>query len=218
MAAATRSSSPLADGLCQVGLGGQEGYIKALISVDESPCGPQGLITGDVGSTSQSPAPTAGLWSKIYGGSLVDIINLENGGTPSAITGPALHTEDSSGFYDESETRQRSAATSWSRLSFLGTPTSTEGLPPEVWTVALHVRVPASRLQPAPLRYLQGNKSGLCGRSDSSPAIWSSSATLRAGKAAPRGHYIGNNEFVPLLGSSGNTSAQTASRGLLYGY
>ena len=212
----------LADGWCQVDWEGQEGYIKAdYLSVDGIPLvDPQGLITGDVVNLRSAPGTDSSVLSKIYGGSLVDIITLENGWYAVSHNGTSGYIrEDYLRIYDESETAGSAIGGDIveTALSFLGTPyvyggASARGFDCSGFTMyvfSLHgYSLPHSATS-------QWNNSGTyVERSDLQPGdlVLFCDPSRSNGKACSHvGIYIGNNEFVHASSGSSGKYVRTNS-------
>jgi len=69
------------DDWCLVEWNGEEGYVKAdYVSVDGIPLiDPRGLITGNCVNVRSAPSTDSGVVTKVYAGSLVDLISFEDG-------------------------------------------------------------------------------------------------------------------------------------------
>lgn len=71
----------ITDGWCEMDWAGQYGYVKAdYVSVDGIPLvDPRGVVTGDCVNVRDTASTDGGIVTKVYAGSIVDLIALENG-------------------------------------------------------------------------------------------------------------------------------------------
>lgn len=79
----------VADEWCQVSYNGLDGFVKAdYVSVNGIPLvDPQGIITGDCVNVRSLPTTDGVVLTKLYGGSLVDLISLEDGWYAVSVNG-----------------------------------------------------------------------------------------------------------------------------------
>lgn len=211
----------LAEGWCQVDWDGQEGYVKAdYLSVDDIPLvDPQGVITGDCVNLRSAPGTDSSVLAKVYAGSLVDIITLEDGWYAVSYNGTNGYIRaDYLRIYDGSGTGSAAGADIVeTALSFLGTPYSYGGASPRgfdcsgftMYVFSLHgYNLPHSATS-------QWNNSGTyVEKSDLQPGdlVLFCDPSRSNGKACSHvGIYIGNNEFVHASSGSSGKYVRTNS-------
>ena len=86
---------PRDDGWCQIGFGGQTGYVKSdYVSVNGIPLvDPKGIITGDCVNLRATPSTDGAIVTKLSYGETVDLVSLDDGwysisynGTPGFVS------------------------------------------------------------------------------------------------------------------------------------
>lgn len=204
------------DGWCQVEWDRTEGYIKAdYLSVDGIPLvDPQGVVSGDCVNLRSGPGTSNDVLAKVYGGTLVNIITLEDGWYAVEYNGITGYIrEDYLRIYDGSDAGSGvGASIVETALSFLGTPYSYGGASPRgfdcsgftMYVFSLHgYSLPHSATS-------QWNSSGTyVDKSDLQPGdlVLFCDPSRSNGKACSHvGIYIGDNEFVHA--SSGSRSGK----------
>ena len=197
---------PRDDGWCQIGFGGQTGYVKSdYVSVNGIPLvDPKGIITGDCVNLRATPSTDGAIVTKLSYGETVDLVSLDDGwysisynGAPGFVSADYLRVDDGT-----NPVSAIGASVVESAMKYLGTPYAYGGASGKgfdcsgftMYIYSLHgYSLPHSATS-------QWNSSGVyVEKSDLQPGdlVLFNDPARNAGKACSHvGIYIGDNQFI----------------------
>lgn len=216
----------VSDGWCEMNWNGQLGYVNAdYVSVDGIPLvDPQGIVTGDCVNIRSAPTTDAGIVTRVYAGSLVDLLSLEDGWYAVSCQGTVGYIKsDYIRVYDGSSTGSAIGSDVVEiAMQYLGTPyvyggSSAKGFDCSGFTMYVFNQLGYSLPHSATSQW--NNSGTYVERSDLQPGdlVLFCDPSRSNGKACSHvGIYIGDNEFIHASSSTGGKCVRTDSLGANY--